>query len=160
VGSGRVLDRLFERLADRLADLAAARRPDQLVDVGCGTGSTTVPSRRMGTTAPCVGVDISEPTLSAARKADTEGVTATFMCANAQTYPFEPESFGLIQPEQRRELSTSPQSSGYRGAVRPALCSKLCSDRDASRHIGRHRTELRLRDIDRKSRVFACFVTA
>jgi hypothetical protein len=50
--------------------------------------------------------------------------------------------------------------AGYRGAVPPALCSKLCSDRDASRHIGRHRTELRLRDIDRKSRVLACFVTA
>jgi len=31
-----VLDRLFEPLADRLADLAAARRPDQLLNVGCG----------------------------------------------------------------------------------------------------------------------------
>jgi hypothetical protein len=29
-------------------------------------------------------------------RADTEGVTATFICANAQTYPFEPESFDLI----------------------------------------------------------------
>ena len=53
-----------------------------------------------------------------------------------------------------------PEATGDRGAVPPALCSKLCSDRDASRHIGRHRTELRLREIDRKSRVLACFVTA
>ena len=69
MGSGRaVLDRLFEPLADRLADLAAARRPDQLLDGGCGTGSPTVAiARRIGTTAPCVGVDISEPMLSAAR---------------------------------------------------------------------------------------------
>ena len=35
--SQAVLDRLFEVLADRLADLAAARRPDQLLNVGCGT---------------------------------------------------------------------------------------------------------------------------
>jgi hypothetical protein len=26
---------------------------------------------------------------------DTEGVTATFICANAHTYAFEPESFDL-----------------------------------------------------------------
>jgi hypothetical protein len=37
VGSAQaVLDRLFEPLADRLADLAAARRPDQLLNVRCG----------------------------------------------------------------------------------------------------------------------------
>jgi hypothetical protein len=34
--------------------------------------------------------------LSAARAGDTEGVTATLICANAQTYAFEPESFDLI----------------------------------------------------------------
>jgi SAM-dependent methyltransferase len=92
-----VLDRLFEPLADRLADLAAARRHDQLLDVGYGTGGTTVAiACRMGTTAPCVGLDISEPMLSAARAGRHRGVTATFICANAQTYPFGPESFDLI----------------------------------------------------------------
>jgi hypothetical protein len=34
--------------------------------------------------------------LSAARAGDTEGVTATLICANAQTYAFEPESFDRI----------------------------------------------------------------
>ena len=34
--SQAVLDWPFEPLADRLADLAAARRPDQLLNVGCG----------------------------------------------------------------------------------------------------------------------------
>jgi len=98
VASEAMLDRLFEPLADRLADLAAARRPDQLLDVGCGTGSTTVAiARRLGTAAACVGVDISEPMLAAARaRADREGVTPTFICADAQIYPFEPGSFDLI----------------------------------------------------------------
>jgi hypothetical protein len=31
--------------------------------------------------------------LSAARAGRHRGVTATFICANAQTYRFEPESF-------------------------------------------------------------------
>jgi SAM-dependent methyltransferase len=54
-------------------------------------------ARRLGTMAPCVGVDISEPMLAAARaRADREGVAATFICADAQTYPFEPGSFDLI----------------------------------------------------------------
>jgi hypothetical protein len=37
---------------------------------------------------------------------DTEGVTATFICANAQTYPFEPESFDLIRVAIRRDGSS------------------------------------------------------
>ena len=37
--ASQMLARLFEALADRLADLAAARRPDQLLHVGCWTGS-------------------------------------------------------------------------------------------------------------------------
>ncbi|MEO7271571.1 MAG: class I SAM-dependent methyltransferase [Vicinamibacterales bacterium] len=98
VESQAVLDQLFEPLADRLADLAAARRPDRLLDVGCGTGSTTVAiARRLGTAAACVGVDISEPMLAAARaRAAAAGVAATFICADAQTYPFEPGRVDLI----------------------------------------------------------------
>ncbi len=43
-------------------------------------------ARRLGTAAACVGVDISEPTLAAARaRADREGVAPTFICADAQT---------------------------------------------------------------------------
>jgi len=98
VASQTLLDRLFEPLADRLADLAAARRPGQVLDVGCGTGSTTVAiARRLGTTAACVGVDISEPMVAAARaRADGEDVAVSFICADAQTYPFGPRSFDLI----------------------------------------------------------------
>ena len=54
----------------------------------------------------------------------------------------------------------SRSSAGLPWSSSSGLCSKLCSDRDGSRRIGRHRTELRSRDIDRKSRVLACFVTA
>jgi SAM-dependent methyltransferase len=110
VGSVRaVLDRLFEPLANRLADLAALRRPDQLREVGCGTGSTTVTiARRMGTKAPCVGVDISEPMPSPAG-ADTERVTATFICAQRADLRVRTGKLGLIPPSRAASFSTSPQ---------------------------------------------------
>lgn len=86
-----------------------------------------------------------------------------------QVEVFRLERVGLALAQMKGAVTSSsssaddtecPEGPLFRcGAVPPALCSKLCSDRDASRHIGRHRTELRLRDIDRKSRVLACFVT-
>ncbi|MGH9237400.1 MAG: hypothetical protein ACRD3G_05110 [Vicinamibacterales bacterium] len=70
---GAVLDRLFEPLADRLADHAAARRSDQLLDGGYGTGSPTVAiAGPIGTTAPYVGVDISNRCYPRRARADTE----------------------------------------------------------------------------------------
>ncbi len=69
-----------------------------MLDVGCGTGSTTVAiAQRLGPLAACVGVDISAPMLAAARaRAERDGVPATFICADAQTYAFEPAAFDLI----------------------------------------------------------------
>jgi SAM-dependent methyltransferase len=98
VDAQAVLDRLLEPLEGCLADLAASLRPDRLLDVGCGTGSTTVAiARRLGAASECVGVDISEPMLAAARnRAAREGVPAAFICADAQTYAFEPTRFDLI----------------------------------------------------------------
>jgi SAM-dependent methyltransferase len=44
-----------------------------------------------------VGVDISEPLIAAARaRARRDNTPATFICANAQTYPLEPATFDLI----------------------------------------------------------------
>jgi hypothetical protein len=68
-------------------------------------------------------------------------VTATFICANAQTYSFEPESFGLILPEQRRELLNVSAASGYRGAVPPACavnCAVIATAHDTSGQTGQN----------------------
>ena len=69
-----------------------------MLDVGCGTGGTTVAvARRIGVTGHCVGVDISEPMLDAARaRAERERTPATFVCADAQSHAFEPSSFDAI----------------------------------------------------------------
>lgn len=98
VDEQQVLDRMFRSIEEVLAEAAAANvqnRPVRVLDVGCGTGSTTLAAaRRLGAKGRCTGLDISEPMLALARtRAEREGTAATFICADAQTYAFEPASF-------------------------------------------------------------------
>jgi len=93
-----VLDRLFKPFENRLVDAVRARRARSVLDVGCGTGATTLAiARLLGTSGRCLGVDISEPMLFLARaRADLEQVPATFVLADAESYAFEPGSCDMI----------------------------------------------------------------
>lgn len=93
-----VLDALFQPFEDLLVDTALARPRGRVLDVGCGTGSTTLAlARRLGAAVRCTGVDISEPMIAAARaRAEREGAPVHFLRGNAQTQAFEPASFDLI----------------------------------------------------------------
>jgi ubiquinone/menaquinone biosynthesis C-methylase UbiE len=92
------LDRMYQPFEDLLVHAIIAGTPSRVLDVGCGTGGTTVAvARRLGTAGECVGVDISEPMLAAARdRAERAGVHATFVRADAGSHPFEPSSFDAI----------------------------------------------------------------
>lgn len=92
------LDALFEPFANELVEAVAAASKREVLDIGCGTGATTLAvARRLGAKGDCVGVDISAPMLDVARaRARREGVAATFICADAQTYPFEAASFDMF----------------------------------------------------------------
>jgi SAM-dependent methyltransferase len=98
VDAQALLDRVFSPLEVLLVDAAASQSPRELLDVGCGTGGTTVAmARRLGATANCTGIDISEPMIEAARaRADREETPATFIVADAQTYDFSPKRFDAI----------------------------------------------------------------
>src|SRR5690349_20047033 len=89
---------MFKPLEDLLVDAVVAGSPRRVLDVGCGTGATTLAvSRRLGANSECVGIDISEPMLDAARlRAEREGTPARFIRADAQSYEFEPPSFDAI----------------------------------------------------------------
>jgi SAM-dependent methyltransferase len=94
-----VLDRLYKPFEDLLVDaVIAAGSRSRVLDVGCGTGATTIAfARRLGPASHCVGVDISEPMIAAAHaRAERAGVPVGFLCANAQTYAFEPASVDTI----------------------------------------------------------------
>jgi ubiquinone/menaquinone biosynthesis C-methylase UbiE len=92
------VDRMYKPIEDLLVDAIVASAPRRVLDVGCGTGGTTVAvARRLGPNADCIGVDISEPMLGAARlRAERMATTARFIRADAQTYAFEPASVDAI----------------------------------------------------------------
>jgi SAM-dependent methyltransferase len=98
VETQELLDAMLEPFERHLLQAVAADSPRSLLDVGCGTGSTTLAvARLLGEGGHGVGVDISEPMLAVARRrASAEGSRATFVCADAQTHAFGPRSFEVI----------------------------------------------------------------
>jgi SAM-dependent methyltransferase len=92
------LDAMYRPFADLLAEPMSLGSGDRVLDVGCGTGGATLAvARRLGSVGRCVGVDISEPMLAAARaEAARQGASARFIVADAQTYPFELDGFDRI----------------------------------------------------------------
>jgi len=92
VAADAALDQMFAPFNDLLADGVAGGR---VLDVGCGTGSTTAALARRG--AGCVGIDPSAPMLAAARaRMVREGLSADFIQADAQTHMFAPEQFDAV----------------------------------------------------------------
>ncbi|MEK6319774.1 MAG: class I SAM-dependent methyltransferase, partial [Burkholderia gladioli] len=107
-----ILDAMFQPLEQRLTEAAAAdasARPRRVLDVGCGTGATTLALAAMAETGAegdgggafgdCLGIDISAPMLALARvRADQRGLRAArFVRADAQTHDFAPAGFELVQ---------------------------------------------------------------
>ncbi len=91
-----LLDRMFKPFEDLLADAVAAGPRRRVLDVGCGTGSTTLAAAPHAADG-AVGIDISAPMLDVARaRAEREHVRASFVCANAQQHAFDPASFDMI----------------------------------------------------------------
>ncbi len=93
-----LLDRILQPFEDLLVEAVSDSGASQVLDIGCGTGSTTrAVARLLGTAGRCLGNDISEPMIAAARGlAEREGLAASFVCADAQTHAFEPKAFDLI----------------------------------------------------------------
>ncbi len=78
VESQALLDAVLQPIEDRLVELVAAARPGHVLDVGCGTGSTTLSiARALAPNGTVAGIDISEPMIAAAReRAQREGLSA------------------------------------------------------------------------------------
>jgi SAM-dependent methyltransferase len=98
IGAQPVLDQMFLPFQDLMVEAAANRSARRVLDVGCGTGSTTIAiARRLGANGSCVGIDISEPMIAVARaRAARDHSSATFIVANAQDHDFDAGSFDLI----------------------------------------------------------------
>jgi len=94
VDAQAILDQMFKPFEDLLADAVREQSVENVLDVGCGTGSTTFAAARH---SDCTSIDISEPMIALARKrAKAENTRAKFICADAQTYNFDVASFDMI----------------------------------------------------------------
>jgi SAM-dependent methyltransferase len=103
--NGETWVRLQERLDNQLAplgrlamDKAAIRKGERILDIGCGTGQTTLElAERVGSDGQVLGADISAPMLGLARRrlSDAKIAQASFVAADAQTHAFAPATFDL-----------------------------------------------------------------
>ena len=95
VDEQRTIDGVLQPFEDLLVDAVSAGSALRVLDIGCGTGSTTLAmARRVGADGHCIGIDISEPMIALAReRAAAEQSSAEFVCADAQTHAFEPAQF-------------------------------------------------------------------
>ena len=98
VETQETLDAVLAPFEDLLVEAVAARNATRVLDVGCGTGSTTLAiARQVGPQGTAVGVDISQPMIALAKqRAESASTKPRFLCADAQTYTFEPASFDMI----------------------------------------------------------------
>jgi len=92
------LDQMLKPFEDLLVDAVSAGSAGRVLDVGCGTGSTTLAvARLLAAKGRCTGIDISDPMITAARvRAEREGTPASFIRADAQTHVFEPAGFDMF----------------------------------------------------------------
>lgn len=92
------LDRQIEPLGQRAMDAGAPKAGEQVLDIGCGCGQTSLElAQRVGPNGQVLGVDISEPMLEVARRRGGEAGLAnvSFLAADAQTRAFPPGGFDL-----------------------------------------------------------------
>ncbi len=94
-----VVDQLLVPFQERVLAAAAAQPGETIIDIGCGTGGTTLAlAETAGPNGRVIGVDISVPLIDEARRrADAAGVSnVTFEVADAGTHPFDAQSVDLI----------------------------------------------------------------
>lgn len=92
------IDRLMSNVTEAALAAAAPKPGESVVDVGCGTGTTTLRiAEAVGPSGQVLGVDISEQQLALARqRVAAAGVTQVqLVLDDAATHAFGPNSFDL-----------------------------------------------------------------
>lgn len=90
-------ERAGRRLWQRFLDAVPVDAGDVILDIGCGTGTSTRALGRLANSGTVLGVDLSAKMLEHARAATTaEGLTnVSFEQADAQVHPFPTGAFDL-----------------------------------------------------------------
>jgi SAM-dependent methyltransferase len=90
-------DILLRPVADILIDRAKPQAGERVIDVGCGSGATTIAfAQKVAPSGHAFGIDVSGPMLARARASAPKELPVDFVLADATVYPFDPASFDLL----------------------------------------------------------------
>ena len=92
------IDAALRDILDKLLAFADVQSGDEVLDIGCGAGATTIACAPRAAPGRVVGVDISEPLLAVARRrvADAGLHNVDLILADAASHDFEPARFGRV----------------------------------------------------------------
>ncbi len=116
-------DVVLAPIADLLIDRARPKAGERVIDVGCGSGATTIAfARKVAPSGHAFGVDISGPMLARARESAPKELPVDFVLADATVYPFDPASFDLLASRFGVMFFADPALSfvNMRKALRPS----------------------------------------
>jgi SAM-dependent methyltransferase len=116
-------DILLAPVADILIDRAKPQAGERIIDVGCGSGATSIAfARKVAPSGHVFGVDVSGPMLERARQSAPKDLPVEFTLADATIYPFVPASFDLLASRFGVMFFADPAKSfaNMRKALRPS----------------------------------------
>ena len=91
------LERQLEPLGRAAMETLALKPGERVLDVGCGIGGTPAAlAEAVGTEGRVVGLDLLQSAVDVARRTAGLPQTISFLCGDAQTYPFEAKSFDAV----------------------------------------------------------------
>jgi len=91
------LDLMLEDFGNAALAAANAQPGEHILDIGCGSGTSTFPlAEKAGTDGHVLGVDISQQLVEIARAASPAGAPVEFRCADAATAPLPAAGFDLL----------------------------------------------------------------
>ena len=116
-------DILLAPVAEILIDRARPQAGERIIDVGCGSGATSIAfARKVAPSGHVFGVDVSGPMLERARHSAPKDLPVEFTLADATIYPFVPASFDLLASRFGVMFFADPAKSfaNMRKALRPS----------------------------------------
>jgi ubiquinone/menaquinone biosynthesis C-methylase UbiE len=119
----QVQDILLAPILDILVDRAGPKAGERIIDVGCGSGATTIAfAKKVGPSGHVTGVDVSGPMLARARQGLPADLPVDFVLADATVYPFVSASFDLLTSRFGVMFFADPALSfaNMRKALRPS----------------------------------------
>ena len=116
-------DILLAPVLDILIDRARLKTGERIIDIGCGSGATSIAfAKKVAPSGHVFGIDVSAPMLARARASAPKELAVDFVQADATVYPFDPASFDLLASRFGVMFFADPvlSFSNMRKALRPS----------------------------------------